>query len=1183
MHSVLFSLRTRIILIVAFGFSIFAVAMGYQAVRERQARLEAAESELSNTADLIAVAAAKDIALADALFAHLVSSSELHRPIDAEECQRNFTQVVKQFPEFSNAMFALPDGKVVCIATPLKQAVNIADWPGFKAALASPGVVIGEARNSRVTGKRVLPIYKAVRDGNGEVRGVLHIGLGLSWLNHSLDNSKYLEGARVGLIDPQGQVLARYPDPEHWVGTSAFETSFFKAVVAHGGEGIARDIGFDGVPRVYGLARFLPTRTGPITLWVGYAADSVTAEADSHFRNVLVGTAVLLLLTLAAIWFGVERLILRPVSVLSGIARRLGSGDLSARSGIGVVRNELGALAQSFDDMAETLESKNRDLALAGRALKVLSAWNQTLVESPDERTLSESMCRAIVETGGYRGAITWFAKSDEQKSVEPVTWWGLDGELVAGMKVTWAETVRGRSPAGSAIRLGTTVVMNDIITNPDTLPWHEDAQRHHLNAIVALPLKVDGAVIGALSIYAAESESFGEQEVVLLTEVAAALSSGIAGVRARAAHARLEVSLQTSEDRFRAAADASPDALFVFKSVRDSAGSIVDFEITAMNARAAQQIGIPRDEAIGNTYLGLFPRYLTPSLFDEYAQVATTGNRFESEFPYEVPDKGTRWFRQQAVRVGDGIAISLRDVTAWKSAGDKLRQSEERLRRAMEAAHMGAWQWDLANDRFSSSGSMGALFGMAAEGGPRNSKEFLDAVHPADREALTHAMARDHTTGTARQMEYRVLWPDGSVHWLAANTNVIGDVSGKPVQVAGLLTDITERKEAEIARDRAHRALKTLSAGNEELVRATSESGLLHGVCRVVVETGGYLMASVDYPKDDPEKSIVPMARAQADQSYIGDSVTRTWADTAEGQLPVAQAIRTRKRAIDRYMPDGLSYSAAKARAASPVCISNLALPLLDGAKFIGVLSIRADDLDAFDDAEIQLLEELAADLAFGIAALRTRAERNAIAYEHEHHAEILRRGLEESIQAIAATVEMRDPYTAGHQKRVADVATAIATAMGLEDEKIHAIHLAGVVHDLGKVRVPAEILSKPGKLSAIEYALIKHHPQAGYEILRDISFPWPLARIVWEHHERVDGSGYPRGIKGDEMLLESRIMAVADVVEAMASHRPYRASLGIEPALQEIERGRGTAYDLVVVDACLKLFREEGFVLPE
>ena len=203
--------------------------------------------------------------------------------------------------------------------------------------------------------------------------------------------------------------------------------------------------------------------------------------------------------------------------------------------------------------------------------------------------------------------------------------------------------------------------------------------------------------------------------------------------------------SLRTVEERFGAAAEASPDALFVFKSVRDRAGSIVDFEITAMNARAAQQIGVARNEAIGKTYLGLLPLYETLSLFDEYAQVAITGNRFEGEFSFDVPQKGIRWFRQQVVRVGDGIAISLRDITGWKNAGDKLRRSEERLRRAMEAAHMGAWQWDLASDQLSSSGNMGALFGMAPEWGPRNSKEFLNAVHPADREILARAMAQDH------------------------------------------------------------------------------------------------------------------------------------------------------------------------------------------------------------------------------------------------------------------------------------------------------------------------------------------------------------------------------------------------------------------------------------------------------
>jgi len=193
------------------------------------------------------------------------------------------------------------------------------------------------------------------------------------------------------------------------------------------------------------------------------------------------------------------------------------------------------------------------------------------------------------------------------------------------------------------------------------------------------------------------------------------------------------------------------------------------------------------------------------------------------------------------------------------------------------------------------------------------------------------------------------------------------------------------------------------------------------------------------------------------------------------------------------------------------------------------------------------------------------------------------LRKAFGTTIQVIVSTIEMRDPYTAGHQKRSADVARAIAAEMGLEQERIDGIRIASTIHDIGKLAIPAEILSKPTKLTNIEFSLIKEHSQVGYEILKDIESPWPLAEIVYQHHERMDGSGYPRKLKGDEILIEARILAVADVVEAMASHRPYRASLGIETAVEEIRKHRGVLYDNDVVDACLKLFRENGYQITD
>jgi PAS domain S-box-containing protein len=193
----------------------------------------------------------------------------------------------------------------------------------------------------------------------------------------------------------------------------------------------------------------------------------------------------------------------------------------------------------------------------------------------------------------------------------------------------------------------------------------------------------------------------------------------------------------------------------------------------------------------------------------------------------------------------------------------------------------------------------------------------------------------------------------------------------------------------------------------------------------------------------------------------------------------------------------------------------------------------------------------------------------------------ERIRKALAATVQAIAVIVEARDPYTAGHQRRVADLARSIATEMNLPDDQIDGIRVAATIHDLGKISIPAEILSKPTKLKKTEFDLIKEHSQSGYDILKDIDFPWPIAKIVLEHHERMNGSGYPNGLTGDNILLESRIIAIADVVEAMASHRPYRPGLGIEVALEEIEKNKGIFYDDAVADACLKLFREKGYQL--
>jgi len=215
-------------------------------------------------------------------------------------------------------------------------------------------------------------------------------------------------------------------------------------------------------------------------------------------------------------------------------------------------------------------------------------------------------------------------------------------------------------------------------------------------------------------------------------------------------------------------------------------------------------------------------------------------------------------------------------------------------------------------------------------------------------------------------------------------------------------------------------------------------------------------------------------------------------------------------------------------------------------------------------------------------ISAAQDITERKRAEDEVQRHLAELQQAMMATVHVASTMGEMRDPYTSGHERRVGEMSAAIGAELGLSGQQVEGLRVAGYLHDIGKIMVPSEILSKPGKISPAEFALIKEHPQQGYEILKEVNFPWPVALVALQHHERINGTGYPKGLKGDEIVLEARILAVADTVEAMASHRPYRPGLGIEKALAEIERHRSEHYDPQAVDACLRLFREKGYQLP-
>jgi PAS domain S-box-containing protein/putative nucleotidyltransferase with HDIG domain len=247
------------------------------------------------------------------------------------------------------------------------------------------------------------------------------------------------------------------------------------------------------------------------------------------------------------------------------------------------------------------------------------------------------------------------------------------------------------------------------------------------------------------------------------------------------------------------------------------------------------------------------------------------------------------------------------------------------------------------------------------------------------------------------------------------------------------------------------------------------------------------------------------------------------------------------------------------------------LTVPIFHQGRIVAVAGVanKATDYEAADVKQLTLMMEVVWQIV----------ERQRAEAEVQHSLKKLTKALDGTVLAVANTVEMRDPYTAGHQRRVAQLAGAIAREMGFSAAQVEGMRVLGCLHDIGKIAIPAEILSKPGRISPMEFTLIQDHPRVGYEIIKDIDFPFPLAEGILQHHERLNGSGYPRGISGPDIIPEARILGVADVVEAMASHRPYRKAVGLDRALEEISRNREILYDPEVVDACLKLFTEQGF----
>ncbi len=357
----------------------------------------------------------------------------------------------------------------------------------------------------------------------------------------------------------------------------------------------------------------------------------------------------------------------------------------------------------------------------------------------------------------------------------------------------------------------------------------------------------------------------------------------------------------------------------------------------------------------------------------------------------------------------------------------------------------------------------------------------------------------------------------------------------------------------------------------NQLIVREKNRDVLLQKICDVLIKARGYNTAWLGFLKDEKTFAMVVGSPLGADISRFCEQVLKgdysPCIKKAFIQKDLFMIVDKSKECVDCPLKDEHSGK------------QSAIMRIEHNRKFFGLLVIMLAPDVYINEEEKELLEELAGDIAFGLHDIELEEKDKLSEQKLQQSYQKLQKTMEDTIYTIGKIAETRDTYTSGHQKNVSQIVTFIAQEMKLPKDKIEGVRIASLVHDIGKISLPAEILNKPTKLSEIEYSLIKDHSQVGHDILKSIDFPWPIEKIVLQHHERLDGSGYPRGLKGEDIIIEARIIGVADVVEAMSSHRPYRPALGIDAALEEISQKRGILYDPEVVDTCLKIFKEKGF----
>jgi len=564
---------------------------------------------------------------------------------------------------------------------------------------------------------------------------------------------------------------------------------------------------------------------------------------------------------------------------------------------------------------------------------------------------------------------------------------------------------------------------------------------------------------------------------------------------------------------------------------------AMLDGKMLFLNEAGSKMLGIEPDKVNNYSIMDVIPESYQPKVRKELLPALLAGKTWEGELQYRnvrsglLTDVYAMTFNIKDSTTGKVLCLAnvSRNITAHKKAEDALKESEKKYRLLADHMKDQVWLMDMDLKWEYISPSMEKLLGYNLE---ELKKIPLDKLLTATsfHKAMEHfatqlsiASPSSSPSFVKNLVELEFICKDSRILWGECSFSFIRDEKGKPVSILGEGRDITERKQAEEKLRYEEHRFRTLAEQSSDIIVIVNPEGIITYENQTIERALGFK------PEERIGRSLYDLIHPD-DLKVLIDASEKLASDKNSSVLQHEVRLRHKNGSWRTFEVAG----------------SNL----VNDTVVEGII-INLHDVTERKQSEEKLKQTL----------------------------ESLKRAVGTTIQVLVSALEVRDPYTAGHQSRVADLACAIAMEMGLAQERIEGIRMAGSIHDIGKLSIPAEILSKPTKLTNTEFALIKVHSQTGYDMLKDVESPWPLAQIVYQHHERMNGSGYPNNLKGDKIILEARIMAVADVVEAMASHRPYRAALGIDIALEEIKKNKGILYDEAVADACLKLFTEKGY----